>query len=173
MDAAGVSWPRWPRLGQWWRAEESSPKLREGCLASEGEHGVRWGTPRGGFKGTSERGRGEALTSAQGVRGRAPVRALAPGTASSTRQRRERSCSSVDWLQIFEIMAWSRWEISSPDITLSFVCGGLQVLLTGSRDMEGWSWVCLTTEHTEKIPGLTCPEHASRCHLLIWGRGVS
>jgi hypothetical protein len=52
-----------------------------------------------------ERGRGEALTSDWGVRGIALVRALASCTASSTRQRRERSCSSVDWLQIFEIMA--------------------------------------------------------------------
>jgi hypothetical protein len=48
---------------------------------------------------------GGALTSARGVRGRTLVRALAPGTASSTRQRRERSSSSADWLQIFEIMA--------------------------------------------------------------------
>jgi hypothetical protein len=47
---------------------------------------------------------GGALTSARGVRGRAQVCALASGTASSTRQRRERSCSSFDWLQIFEIM---------------------------------------------------------------------
>jgi hypothetical protein len=78
---------------------------KEGCLASEGERGVRRGTPGGGFKGVGERGRGEALTSARGVRGRALVRALASGTASSTRQRRERSCSSADWLQIFEIMA--------------------------------------------------------------------
>jgi hypothetical protein len=52
-----------------------------------------------------ERGRGEALTSARDVRGRALVRALASGIASSTRQQRERSCSSADWLQIFEIMA--------------------------------------------------------------------
>jgi hypothetical protein len=36
---------------------------------------------------------------------RTPVRALASGTASSTRQRRERSSSSADWPQIFEIMA--------------------------------------------------------------------
>jgi hypothetical protein len=48
---------------------------------------------------------GGALTSARDVHGRTPVRALAPGTASSTRQRRKRSSSSVDWLQIFEIMA--------------------------------------------------------------------
>jgi hypothetical protein len=60
--------------------------------------------PGGGFKGAGERGRGRALTSARGVRGRALVRALASSTASSTRQRRERSCSSADWLQIFEIM---------------------------------------------------------------------
>jgi hypothetical protein len=45
------------------------------------------------------------MTSARGVRGRALVRALASGTVSSTTQRRERSCSSADWLQIFEIMA--------------------------------------------------------------------
>jgi hypothetical protein len=68
---------------------------------------------------------------------------------------------------------WSRWEISSPYIPLSFVCGGLWVSLTGSRDMEGWSWVCLTAEHREKIPGLTCLGHASQCHLQVWGRGVS
>jgi hypothetical protein len=66
---------------------------------------VRRGTPGEGFKGVGERGRGEALTSARGMRGRAPMRALASGIASSTRQRKERSCSSVDWLQIFEIMA--------------------------------------------------------------------
>jgi hypothetical protein len=52
--------------------------------------------------GTAE---GEALKSARGMRGRTPVRALASRTASSTRQRRERSSSSTDWLQIFEIMA--------------------------------------------------------------------
>jgi hypothetical protein len=34
---------------------------------------------RGGFKGAGEHGRGEALSSARGVRGRAPVRALASG----------------------------------------------------------------------------------------------
>jgi hypothetical protein len=61
--------------------------------------------PGGGFKGAGERSRGEALTSVWGVHGRAPVHALASGTMSSTRQRRERSCSSADWLQIFEIMA--------------------------------------------------------------------
>jgi hypothetical protein len=33
---------------------------------------------RGGLKGAGEHGRGVALTRAQGVRGRAPVSALAP-----------------------------------------------------------------------------------------------
>jgi hypothetical protein len=33
----------------------------------------------GGFKGVGEHNRGEALTSARGMRGRAPVRALASG----------------------------------------------------------------------------------------------
>jgi hypothetical protein len=130
---------------------------KEGRLASEGEHGVRWGTPGGGFKGAGERDRGEALTSARGVRGQAPVRALASGVASSTRQRRERSCSSADWLQIFEIMAMIPLRDFFPWHSFILVCGGLQVLLTGSRDMEGWSWVCLSAEHREKIPGLTCP----------------
>jgi hypothetical protein len=68
---------------------------------------------------------------------------------------------------------WSRWEISSLDIPLLFVCGGLWVSLTGSRDMEGWSWVCLTAELREKILGLTCLGHASRCHLHTHCRGVS
>jgi hypothetical protein len=35
--------------------------------------------PGGGFKGAGEHGRGEALTSAQSVRGREQVRALASG----------------------------------------------------------------------------------------------
>jgi hypothetical protein len=78
---------------------------KEGRLASEGEHGVRWDAPGGGFKGAGKRDRGEALTGARGMRWRAPVRALAYGTTSSTRQRRERSSSSADWLQIFEIVA--------------------------------------------------------------------
>jgi hypothetical protein len=78
---------------------------KEGRLASEGEHGVRRGMPGEALYVRAGTAEGEALTSARGVRGRTPVRALAPGTASSTRQRRERSSSSTDWLQIFEIMA--------------------------------------------------------------------
>jgi hypothetical protein len=35
--------------------------------------------PEGVFKGEGEHGRGEALTSTRGVRGRAPVHALASG----------------------------------------------------------------------------------------------
>jgi hypothetical protein len=27
LEVAGGSWPRWPRLGRWWRAEQSSPEL--------------------------------------------------------------------------------------------------------------------------------------------------
>jgi hypothetical protein len=48
-------------------------------LASEGERGVRRGVPGGGFKGVGEHGRGVALISARGVRGRVPVRSLASG----------------------------------------------------------------------------------------------
>jgi hypothetical protein len=40
---------------------------------------VRGGTYGGGIKGAGEHGRGVALTRARGVRGRALVRALAPG----------------------------------------------------------------------------------------------
>jgi hypothetical protein len=61
--------------------------------------------PGGGVKGAGERSRVEALTSAWGVHGRALVRALPSCTASSTRHRRERSCSRTNWLQIFKIMA--------------------------------------------------------------------
>jgi hypothetical protein len=104
----GRGWSELATTAEAWAVMAGGGKLagaKEGCLASEGEHGVRWGAPEGGFKGTGERGRGEALTIARGVRGRALVCALASGTTSSTRQRRERSCSSADWLQIFEIMA--------------------------------------------------------------------
>ena len=41
MDVNGAGWPRWPRLGQWWRAEEKLAGAKEARLASEGEHGVR------------------------------------------------------------------------------------------------------------------------------------
>jgi hypothetical protein len=42
---------------------------------------------RGSFIGAGEPAKGEALTGARGMRGRMLVRALAPGTASITRQR--------------------------------------------------------------------------------------
>jgi hypothetical protein len=53
--------------------------------------------------GEHDRGRGSDRHS--GRARRTPVRALASGTASSMRQRRERSSSSADWPQIFEIVA--------------------------------------------------------------------
>jgi hypothetical protein len=60
---------------------------------------------RGGFIGAGEHGRGQGSNKSSGRARRMPVRALASGIASSTRQRRERSSSSTDWPQIFEIMA--------------------------------------------------------------------
>jgi hypothetical protein len=60
---------------------------------------------RGGFIGAGEHGRGRGSDKRSGRARQTPVRALAPGTASSTRHRRERSSSSADWLQIFEILA--------------------------------------------------------------------
>jgi hypothetical protein len=59
------------------------------------------------FKGAGEHDRGWLwhTLGGGGVRGRAPVRALAPGTTSSTRQRREWSSSNAEWLQIFAIMS--------------------------------------------------------------------
>jgi hypothetical protein len=30
LEATGVGWPWWPRLGWQWRAEKSSPELRRG-----------------------------------------------------------------------------------------------------------------------------------------------
>jgi hypothetical protein len=60
---------------------------------------------RGGFIGAGEHGRGRGSDKRSGRARQTLVRALGPGTASSTRQRRERSSSSADWAQIFEIMA--------------------------------------------------------------------
>jgi hypothetical protein len=60
---------------------------------------------RGGFIGAGKHGRGRGSNKRSGRARRTPVRALASGTASSTRQRKERSSSSADWAQIFEIMA--------------------------------------------------------------------
>jgi hypothetical protein len=60
---------------------------------------------RGGFIGAGEHDRGRGSDKRSGRARRTPVHALAFGTASSTRQRRERSSSSADWPQIFEIMA--------------------------------------------------------------------
>jgi hypothetical protein len=63
------------------------------------------GHARGGFIGAGEHGRGRGSDMRSGRARRMPVRALAPSTASSTRQRRERSSSNADWAQIFEIKA--------------------------------------------------------------------
>jgi hypothetical protein len=60
---------------------------------------------RGGFIGAGEHDRGRGSDKRSGRARRTPVLALAPGTLSSTRQHRERSSSSADWPQIFEIMA--------------------------------------------------------------------
>jgi hypothetical protein len=60
---------------------------------------------RGGFIGAGEHGQGRGSDKRSGRARRTPVRALVSGTTSSTRQRRERSSSSADWPQIFEIMA--------------------------------------------------------------------
>jgi hypothetical protein len=60
---------------------------------------------QGGFIGASEHGRGRGSDKRSGRARRTLVRALASGTTSSTRQRRERSSSSADWPQIFDIMA--------------------------------------------------------------------
>jgi hypothetical protein len=60
---------------------------------------------QGGFIGAGEHGRGRGSDERSGRARRTPVCALAPGTTSSTRQRRERSSSSADWLQILEIFA--------------------------------------------------------------------
>jgi hypothetical protein len=60
---------------------------------------------RGGFIGAGEHGRGRGSDKRSGHARRMPVRALAPSTVSSTRHYKERSSSSADWPQIFEIMA--------------------------------------------------------------------
>jgi hypothetical protein len=60
---------------------------------------------RGGFIGAGEHDREQGSDKRSGRAWRTPVRALASDTASSTRQRRERSSSSADCPQIFEIMA--------------------------------------------------------------------
>jgi hypothetical protein len=60
---------------------------------------------RGGFIGAGEHGQGRGSDKRSGRARQTPVRALASGTTSSTRQRRERLSSSANWPQIFEIMA--------------------------------------------------------------------
>jgi hypothetical protein len=82
----------------------SSPELRRGgwpVKVTRGE--VR--RARGGYIGAGEHDRGRGSDMRSGRARRTPVSALAPGTASSTRQRRERSSSSADWAQIFKIKA--------------------------------------------------------------------
>jgi hypothetical protein len=70
---------------------------------------------RGGFIGAGEHDRGWGSDKRSGCARQTPVRALASGIASCTRHRRDRSSSSVDWPQIFEIMAM----ISLRDLFLS------------------------------------------------------
>jgi hypothetical protein len=82
----------------------SSPELRRGgwpVKVTRGE--VR--RARGGYIGAGEHDRGRGSDMRSGRARRTPVSALAPGTASSTRQRKERSSSSADWAQIFKIKA--------------------------------------------------------------------
>jgi hypothetical protein len=138
---------------------------------------------RGVWPAKVSTGRGEARPGRLYRRGRARPRVglwQVLGACAGERQcalwrlarRRARGSAERGRVQVrigsksLRLWPWSHWEISSSDIPLSFVCGALQVLLTGSRDREGRNLVCLNAAHREKITGLTCPRHASRCHLL-------
>jgi hypothetical protein len=44
LEATGVGWPRWPRLGWQWRAKKSSPELRRGVWPVKVSTG--WGEAR-------------------------------------------------------------------------------------------------------------------------------
>jgi hypothetical protein len=76
-----------------------------GCLASEGERWVRWGAPGVVLKVQASTAEGRLCQALGACAGERQCVLWRLGTASSTRQCRERSCSSTNWLQIFEIVA--------------------------------------------------------------------
>jgi hypothetical protein len=161
LEGTRVGWPRWPRLGWQWRAEESSPELRRGVWPAKVSTG--WGEARPGRLYRRGRTRPRAglwqvLGACAGERQCALWRLARRRARDSAERGRVHAQISSKSLRLWP---WSRWEISSADIPLSFGCGGLQVLLTGSRDREGRNRVCLTVAHREKIVGLTCPRHVS------------
>jgi hypothetical protein len=105
LKVSGNGWPRWLALGWLERVAQSSPELR-GCVWLA-RASAEWGEAHLGVVLKARASMAEWwLWHALGVcAGERQCELWRLGMASSTRQRRERSCSSADWLQIFEIMA--------------------------------------------------------------------
>ena len=99
-----MGWPRWPKLWRQWRAELSSPELRESgwpVRVSAGRSGARLGRlyRHGAVHGRSWTGeRARACTGRRGAR-TGVNRGCQP--RSNTCSRCLCPCSSADWEQIF------------------------------------------------------------------------
>jgi hypothetical protein len=114
---AGAGWPRWPRLGHWWRAEEKLAGAKEGRLASEGEHAAdltgRWGERACGL--------GERRRADQG--------------RTRVRVHFARVLARVV-IHPSLLFPWSVHKISSPLYKLVTLCGGHRIWPTGFKDLE-------------------------------------
>jgi hypothetical protein len=125
LEATGVGWPRWPRLGQWWRAEESSPELRRGVWPA------RWGAP------------GEALKAQVGTTEGEGARRTWPNAGASARVlgERRRADQGRTRVRVYSarvlarvvihpslLSPWSVHKTFSPPYKLPILCGGHRIL---------------------------------------------
>jgi hypothetical protein len=141
LEAAEGSWPRWSRLGQWWRAEESSPEL-EFLLEA-----------RGRVKGRPLRTRGTYrhprawLGAGTGDKSRlCAARAQSVASARPSAWARDRTRGSVILPEFKRMLADLNVHIlprilcsvSSPCQGLPVVCESRVKIWPGWEDMVAW-----------------------------------
>jgi hypothetical protein len=150
---------------------------KEECLASEGEHGVRWGTPGEALKARVSKAEGEG---ARRTWPNAGASASAGWANAGVPTRVEHVCAFIlpeFWHVWSFIWACSRLGQCTKPLLLPIIyrsCGGgHRIWPTGFKDLELWSLVCRPARARGKSLVLSCLGLASQCHLLACDRGVS
>jgi hypothetical protein len=126
-------------------------EAKEGRLAGEGEHGVRWGAPAGTAEGEGARGLGEHRRADQG---RTRVHVHSAQVLASV------------VIHPCLLSPWSVHKTSSPSYKLPILCGGHMILPTGFKDLEPWNPVCLPARTRGKSRVLSC--QGSRPNAIFW-----
>jgi hypothetical protein len=171
-----LGWPRWPKIWRQWRAELSSPELRESGRLVKMSAGRSEARPGRLYR----RGRARPRARARGGLDRTPGRARAGWASSGVPTTVKHVCPCVlpkFWRVWSFIRACSRLGQCTKPLLLptsyQSCVGVLGFCPTGCRVMEPGNPVCLPAQTRGKSRVLSCLGLASQCHLLAHDRGVS